>query len=169
MLFCLILIIQLNFVSLSSFTEERLKGQICPPSKRQNWLLNWNLVPMLFSLLQRCYMNPSFHNVMTWELENIMSIQTSPCHRSHTPVPYWLNVVVQSHKYLDAFPGQNQKKFYLIFLCFGAMTNKWLTCLRWYFLLKIFLFNLILNWYVCQTLGPYARFSVTLNLGFIKD
>ena len=29
------------------------------------------------------------------------------------------------------------------------------------FLLKIFLFNSILNWYVCQTLGPTARFSVT--------
>lgn len=85
-------------------------GSDLPPSKRQNRLLNWNLVPMLFSLLQRCYMNASFHNVMTWELENITSIQTSPCHRSQTPVLYWLNVVVQSHKYLDAFPGQNQKK-----------------------------------------------------------
>lgn len=29
------------------------------------------------------------------------------------------------------------------------------------FLLKIFLFNSTLNWYVCQTLGPTARFSVS--------
>lgn len=152
MLFCLILIIELNYVSLSSFTDERPKGQICPPNTRQILLLNWNLVPVLFSLLQRCYMNASFHNVMTWELENTTSIQASPWH-SKNPSPLLVKCGGSESQILRRFPRAKPEKssiwfFFALGLWQISDSPIWggIFYLRFSFLI-----------YVCQTLGPYCR------------
>lgn len=141
MLFCLILIIHLNFVSLSSFTDERPMGLICHLAKgKVTFELKEPLMYFLYSkMLHECYLHCNDLRVRKY-----YEYQTSPCHRSQTPVLLLVKCgSSESHKYLDAFPGQNQKKFYLIFLCFGAMTNKkGLTCLRWCIFLLRFSFSI---------------------------